>query len=67
LPYVAATLNNLALADESQHRIEESHALFLEDLSLFRKLYQQNPRKYAGDVARVEDSLAELEQKAPPR
>jgi tetratricopeptide (TPR) repeat protein len=28
LPYVAATLNNLALADESQNRIEESRAQF---------------------------------------
>jgi tetratricopeptide (TPR) repeat protein len=65
LPYVAATLNNLALADESQKRIEESRAHFTEDLAIYRELAQGDSARYAGDVARVESSLEELEKRSP--
>ncbi len=44
-------------------RITESRAHFQEDLTLFRKLFQHHPRKYAND-ARFEASLEELEKKA---
>jgi hypothetical protein len=33
---------------------------FKEDLGLYRRLFQDNPRKYAGDVARVEADLEKL-------
>jgi hypothetical protein len=62
---VAATLNNLALADESQKRIEESRAHFTEDLAIYRELAQGDSARYAGDVARVESSLEELEKRSP--
>jgi tetratricopeptide (TPR) repeat protein len=65
LPLVAATLNNLALAEESQKRIEEARAHYKEDLSLFRELFEGDPDRYAGDVARVEASLEELAKKTP--
>jgi hypothetical protein len=64
---VAATLNNLALVDEGQNRIEDARTHLREDLSLFRKLYQDDPGRYAGDVARVETSLEELEKRSPSR
>lgn len=50
-----------------QNRIEESRAHFEEELSLFRKLFQGGPGKYAGDVARVEVSPEELAKKVPSR
>jgi tetratricopeptide (TPR) repeat protein len=62
LPYVAGTLNNLGFLDRNQNRIEESRAHYSEALSLFRKL-AQGDNKYAGEVARVEASLQELDKK----
>ena len=64
LPYLAATLNNLALTDESQNRMAESREHFTEDLAVYRKLQSKDPDRYSRDVARVEASLAEVEQKA---
>jgi protein O-mannosyl-transferase len=66
LPYVAGTLNNLGLVDSNQNRIEESRAYYQEALSVLQKLFQGNGQ-YAGDVARVEASLEELEKKTPSK
>jgi Tetratricopeptide repeat len=66
LPYLAATLNNLVLLDESQNRVEEARAHYQEDLRVYRELFQNNSEKYAGDVARVEVSLVDLGKKIPP-
>jgi tetratricopeptide (TPR) repeat protein len=66
LPSVAETLNLLGILDGSQNRIEESRAHYQEALGLFRKLVQGD-NKYAGDVARVEAALEELEKRAPSR
>jgi hypothetical protein len=66
LPYLAATLNNLALLDESQNRVEEARAHYQEDLRVYRELFQNNSEKYAGDVARVEMRLVDLGKKIPP-
>jgi len=60
---LAGTLNNLAFLYEGQNRIEESRADYNEALSLYRKLLRADPNQYAGDVARVEASLKELERK----
>ncbi len=62
LPYVAGILNNLGFVDSNQNRIEESRAHYQEALSILQKLFQIDGR-YAGDVARVEGSLEELEKK----
>ena len=63
--YVAATLNNLGVLDRNQKRFEESRVHYQEALSLFRKLAQGDPSKYARDIARVETSLEALDVKAP--
>jgi hypothetical protein len=60
------TLNNLGKVDQLQNRSKESRAHYQEALSLFRKLVQSDS-KYAGDVARVEASLEELDEKAPSK
>jgi hypothetical protein len=52
----------LGFLDRNQNRIEESRAHYSEALSLFRKL-AQGDNKYAGEVARVEASLQELDKK----
>jgi tetratricopeptide (TPR) repeat protein len=62
LPYLAMALTELALVESSQNRIEESRAHYQEALSLLQKLSQTDAR-YAGDVARVEASLQELNQR----
>jgi tetratricopeptide (TPR) repeat protein len=66
LPYMAGTLNNLGVLDRNQNRIEESRAHYQESLSLLRKLVQADS-KYAGDVARVERSLQELDPEGHSR
>ena len=66
LPYMAGTLNNLGILDRNQNRIEESRAHYQESLSLLRKLVQADS-KYAGDVARVEASLEELDREGHSR
>ncbi len=62
--YLAGTLNNLAFLYQGQNRIEESRADYNEALGLYRKLLRADPDRYAGDVARVEVSLQELNTKA---
>lgn len=65
--YLAGTLNNLAFLYQNQHRIEESRGDYTEALTLYRKLFRADPNRYAGDVARVEASLGELEKKVRSR
>ena len=65
LPYVAGTLNNLGFLDQNENRIEESRAHYSEALSIYRELAQADSGRYSGDIARVEASLKELEEKAP--
>jgi hypothetical protein len=55
-------LNDLAFVESRQNRIEESRAHYQEALSLLQKLSQADAR-YAGDAARVEASLQELNQR----
>ena len=66
LPDLAMTLNNLGKADQLQNRIEESRTHYQEALNTYRKL-AQGDGKYASDVARVEASLKELEEKSPSK
>jgi len=66
LPDLAMTLNNLGKVDRLQNRIAESRARYQEALSLFRNLVQSD-NKYAGDIAKVEASLEELDERAPSK
>ena len=59
--YVAGTLDYLGFLNRSQNRVEESRADFQESLALFQKLLEVD-RQYARDVARVENSLRELDR-----
>jgi hypothetical protein len=62
LPYVAATLNSLALVDERQNRIGQSRARYTDALGIFKSL---GDSRYAGEVASVQARLEELAKKAP--
>jgi hypothetical protein len=62
---VAGTLNNLGFLDKNQNRIEESRLNYSEALSIYRQLAQGDRARFAGDVARVEASLEELDKIAP--
>jgi tetratricopeptide (TPR) repeat protein len=60
IPDLAMTLTNLGRVDRFQNRSEEARSHYQEALMLLRRLSQVD-RRYAGDVARVEASLRELE------
>ncbi len=64
LPQLANTLNNLGFVDGLQHRLDESRSHYQEALALFSRL-SQNDRRYAGNVARIEASLRELDARVP--
>jgi tetratricopeptide (TPR) repeat protein len=66
LPYLAGTLNNLGFLDRNQNRIEESRAHYMEAMTIYRELAQGDSTRFAGDIARVEASLKELEEKSSP-
>ncbi len=66
LPEMATTLANLGTVEGLQNRIEESRAHYQEALSLLLKL-SQGDKKYVGDVANVEASLRELDEKVNSR
>jgi lipopolysaccharide biosynthesis regulator YciM len=65
LPGLAMILTNLARVDRIENKIEDSRAHYQEALSLLRQLPQSDPG-YAGEVANLEASLAELNKKATP-
>jgi len=56
---LAMTLNSLGRVDRIQNRIEESRAHYQEALILLRQMSQGDSR-YAGEAARVEATLEEL-------
>ncbi|MFZ0314733.1 MAG: tetratricopeptide repeat protein [Candidatus Korobacteraceae bacterium] len=66
LPALAMALNDLAFVESQQNRIEPARAHYEEALSLLRSLAQSDNR-YGGDVARVEASLQQLNQKSKSR
>jgi protein O-mannosyl-transferase len=67
LPQMAMTLNNWGRVDRIQNRIEESRVHYTEAMTIYRTLAQSDPARYAGDIANVEASLQELEEKARSR
>ena len=64
LPDLAMTLSNLGRLERLQGRIAESRAHYEEAYSLLQKLVEGNSA-YAGEMARVETSLQELEHISP--
>ncbi len=58
LPYLAIALDNLGNLDRTQNRIEESRVHYQEALRLY-----QGDSRYAGNVARLETILQELDKK----
>ncbi len=65
LPQVARTLSNLGFLNKTKNRIEDARGYYQEALMLLRKLSQVD-RRFAGDAARVEASLRELDNKKGP-
>ena len=60
---MARTLTDLAFLEKNQNRLEESRAHYKEALNLYLEL-AQGDGKFAGNVAQVEVSLQDLENKA---
>ncbi len=65
--YLAGTLSNLASLYGNQNRMQEARAVYHESLTLYQELARDDPAKYAGDVARVEASLTDLDKKSDPK
>jgi tetratricopeptide (TPR) repeat protein len=67
LPGLALALNNLGSLDAAQNRTDEGRQHNEEALKIYRQLAQQHPdARYAGDVARIEASLRELDKRSIP-
>jgi tetratricopeptide (TPR) repeat protein len=64
LPDLAMTLGNLGKVNQLQGRIEESRDNYEEAYNLLQKLMQGNSA-YAGEMARIEASLQDLEHIPP--
>jgi tetratricopeptide (TPR) repeat protein len=64
--YLAGALNNLAFLYGNQNRPQESRAYYEEALGFYRRLFQTDPNTYAGDVARVESSLHQVDKETGP-
>lgn len=59
-PYVARTLNNLAVLHKDTQRYAEAEKEYSESLEIYRKLAAVNPAVYEPDVARTLNNLANL-------
>jgi tetratricopeptide (TPR) repeat protein len=51
LPYVAMTLNNLAVLYKDRNEFSQAQPLYEEALKIYRQLAQQNPQTYLPDMA----------------
>ncbi|WP_422107492.1 tetratricopeptide repeat protein [Winogradskyella sp.] len=61
LPYVASTLNNLAILQKNNNELEGAEKNYLEALDIRRKLAEQNPNAYLSYVASTLNNLAVLQ------
>jgi parvulin-like peptidyl-prolyl isomerase len=59
-PYVARTLNNLAILYRDTQRLKEAEAAYQEALDIRRQLAKANPAVYQPDVAETLSNLANL-------
>jgi tetratricopeptide (TPR) repeat protein len=60
LPYVALTLNNLAVLYSDTQRLSDSEQAYQEALGMYRKLAQANPQAYLPYVAMTLNHLGNL-------
>ena len=58
-PYVAHTLNNLAILYRDTQRLKEAEAAYQEALDIYRQLAKANPAAYQPDVARIAEQPGE--------
>jgi len=54
--------SNFGKLDQLENRFEESRTHYIEAMIIYKKLAQGDPARYAGDIARVEASLQELDK-----
>ena len=62
LPYVAATLNNLAVLQQDKNDFPAAEAGYQEALEIYRRLAGTNPQTYLSYVAGTLNNLALLQQ-----
>jgi len=62
LPYVATTLNNLAVLHSDKNEFPQALEKYEEALKIYRKLAKENPRTYLPDVAMTLNNLANLQK-----
>jgi hypothetical protein len=60
LPDVARTLNNLAVLDGDQNRMEAARKGLEEALDIYERFGERNPARFQSDVARVKRQLQTL-------
>jgi hypothetical protein len=60
LPYIAMTLNNLAILDRSQNRMERARREFEDALAIYERLAARDPDRFQSDVAQVKQQLQTL-------
>ncbi|GJL73402.1 MAG: hypothetical protein NMNS01_26010 [Nitrosomonas sp.] len=61
LPYVAMTLNNLAVLLKDKNEFPAAEAAYQEALGIYRRLAETNPQTYLPDVAMTLNNLANLQ------
>jgi hypothetical protein len=59
--YVANTLNNLAILQETMYEHGDALANYEEALRIYRKLAEENPRRYMPNLAMTLNNLASLQ------
>lgn len=60
LPWVAVTLNNLAVVHRAQNQTREARQALEEAMGIYREFAYRSPEQFRGDVERVELLLREL-------
>ncbi len=67
LPGLAIALDNLGSLDAAQNRTDEGRQHYEEALKIYRQLALQHPdARYAGNMAKVDASLRELDKRSIP-
>src|SRR5262245_26742901 len=62
LPYVAMTLNNLAVLQKVKNEFQAAETAYNEALAIYRHLAETNPQTYLPDVATTLNNLAVLQK-----
>jgi tetratricopeptide (TPR) repeat protein len=59
-PFIATTLDNLAIVEQHQGRLEEARKEFAEALQIYEILAKQDPEQFMPKVERVKKLLEQL-------